>query len=172
MGQNQDITEKIIELLAEQQNKPITIRNIAILASLSRSTAQRYVTNMKQLNLINRENHLIITPYTKFLKSSIMIKKLFTSGLIDYLEKQLVPSTIILFGSVRKGDYVKESDIDLFIETTKKDYIIDLKLYEKKLRHTVHVFIEQDINTLPPGLLNNVLNGIKLTGYVRLNHGK
>ena len=93
-----------------------------------------------------------------------MIKKMYALGLIDYIEKTLVPETIILFGAIRKGEYDNESDIDIFIATTKKQKL-ELKEFEKKLNHKIDIFIMKDIKELPDNLLNNVLNGIKLGGY-------
>ena len=110
---------------------------------------------------------LIINNYTKFLQSSIMIKRLFTTGLIEYIEIQLVPSVIIIFGSIRKGEYVKESDIDLFAETI-KNIDLDLSRFEKKIGHKIHLFTKQDVNDLPKELFNNVINGIKISGYLKL----
>ena len=92
---------------------------------------------------------------------------MFNSGLIDYLEEKLAPSSIIVFGSARKGEYVKNSDIDLFVESTKR-IDLNVSLFEKRLKHKIQLFIEQDINKLPDELFNNIINGIKLSGYVKI----
>jgi predicted nucleotidyltransferase len=96
-------------------------------------------------------------------KIHFFVEKIVESGLINELIQELNPSCIILFGSFRKGDSTSESDIDLFIETplSKK---IDLKKYTKILRHPVDLFIEKDLHTLQPPLVNNIVNGIKLYG--------
>lgn len=168
MGQNSQKSEKIIEVLAENQNRTMNIRGLSKLTNTPRSTLQRYLSQLRKLKIIDKDNKVIINNYTKFLKSSIIIKRIFTSGLIEYLEEKLVPSAIILFGSARKGEYTKESDIDLFIETTKKEYDLELRKYERRLKHKIQLFTEPDINKLPNELFNNVLNGIKLTGFVRI----
>ena len=73
-----------------------------------------------------------------------MINKLYETGLVDYLGRELNPSLLIVFGSVRKGEYEKDSDIDLFIETTiKKD--LDLKEFETKLKRKIDLFIEPNL---------------------------
>ncbi len=77
------------------------------------------------------------------------------------------PSCIILFGSFRKGESVKGSDIDLFIESSKK-IELNLNKFEKKLSHDLQLFIEEDIKKLQPRLLNNVVNGIKLYGSFKI----
>ena len=45
------------------------------------------------------------------------MEEIVKSGLVDYLIENLNPSCIILFGSIRKGDSVGESDIDIFVES-------------------------------------------------------
>jgi predicted nucleotidyltransferase len=72
-----------------------------------------------------------------------------------------------LFGSLRKGDSVKDSDIDIFIESSVKKNI-ELKKFEKKLNHNIQLFIENKINDLPNHLFNNVVNGIKLYGSFKI----
>ncbi len=168
MGQDNQKIERTIELISENQNKVMKIRDMSKLLNMPRSTLQRYLINLKKSKIINKNNQIIINNYTKFLKSSIIIKKLFTSGLVDYLEEKLIPSVIVLFGSIRKGEYTKESDIDLFIETTKIASDIGLNKYERILKHKIQLFIEKDINNLPNELFNNVVNGIKLIGYIRI----
>jgi predicted nucleotidyltransferase len=96
-----------------------------------------------------------------------MINSLFIVGLIDFLIQSLNPSVIIVFGGVRKGEYDKDSDVDLFVEaTTKKE--LSLSLFEKKLGHKIDLFIKKDINELPDNLFNNVVNGIKVYGYFKI----
>ena len=74
---------------------------------------------------------------------------------------------IILFGGIRKGEYDNESDIDLFVESTKK-IKIDLSKFENMLKHDVQLFVEKDIKNLPDRLFNNIVNGIKLKGYLKI----
>ena len=167
MGQNNQKWDKITEAFFECPNQSFTIRELSKYTKLPKSTAQRYLKILKKESIVDKENKFVVTHYTKFLKTSFIIKKLFQSGLINYLENAYVPSTIIVFGSARKGEYVEESDIDLFIETTKNNPLT-LSQFEKKIKHKVHIFTNSDINKLPNELFNNVINGIKLTGYVKV----
>lgn len=96
-----------------------------------------------------------------------MINKMYKSGLIDYLIKELNPSLIILFGGIRKGEYDKDSDIDLFVETQVKKEL-NLKSFEKTLNLKIDLFIESDIKKVNKNLFNNIINGIKLSGYLRI----
>ena len=96
-----------------------------------------------------------------------MIDKLFSSGLLEFLQQELVPSCIIIFGGVRKGEYDADSDIDLFVETTKEKKV-DLSVFEKKLNHPIHLFVANKLSALHSKLVSNILNGIKLSGYVKV----
>ena len=167
MGQKNQIREKLTEAIFENPEKSFTIREFASITKIPKSTIQRYVIALQKEHVMDKENKFIITNYTKFKKASHLIDKLFASGIIDYLEAKLLPSVIIVFGSVRKGEYNKDSDIDIFIETTKGN-IIDISKFEKKLKHKIQLFKESDINNLPKELFNNIVNGIKLSGYLRI----
>ncbi len=167
MGQENQKMEKVMEVIFENPEESLNIRRISKYANVPRSTVHRYLRTLQKSNIIDKNNKLIINNYTKFLKSTHIIQKLFTSGLLDYLEEKLLPSAIILFGSARKGEYTKESDIDIFIETT-KHAPLETSRFERRIKHKLQLFIEPDINKMPKELLNNVINGIKLTGYIKV----
>ena len=165
MGQANE--EKVLEVFFEHPDKSFTVREIAKLAAIPRATAHKLIKKLKKESFITKdnraENNLLFT--TK--KINFYIEKIVSSGLIDELVGRLNPSCIILFGSVRKGDSAKESDIDIFIETPIKKEI-SLNKFEKKLRHKVQLFVESDINRLQSNLYNNVVNGIKLYGSFKI----
>jgi predicted nucleotidyltransferase len=104
---------------------------------------------------------------SKVKKINFYVEKIVECGLLDYLISELNPSLIILFGSIRKGDSIKESDIDIFIETC-VDKKLDLKNFEKKLGHNIEIFLETDMNNLQKNLFNNIINGISLFGRVKV----
>tara|TARA_Y100000310_G_C20656546_1_gene802242 strand:- start:407 stop:913 length:507 start_codon:yes stop_codon:yes gene_type:complete len=158
---------KLLNVIFEHPNEEFTVRKLSKLTKIPNTSIQRYLNLLKKEEIINKENKAQQNSYVKFLKSFYFIDKLHQVGLIDHLEKELIPSTIVLFGSIRKGEYDKDSDIDIFIESTKKQKL-NLSHYEKLLNHKIQVFIEKDIKDLPPRLLNNVINGIKLRGYIKI----
>lgn len=159
--------DKVLWLLFEHPGKRFTIRQIARKTGIPPSSVQRYVGEIRKEGLITSDNRAASSQYVKFLKATFIIDKLFQSGLVDYLDKKLSPSAIIVFGSARKGEYDSESDIDLFVETT-KEAKAELEEFEKRIGHSIQLFTEKDVNELPPHLLNNVVNGIKLTGYFKV----
>ena len=167
MGQTNQKWDKILQLFFEYSNHKFKIREISKLTKVPSSSVQRYLERLKKEGLVSKENRANIIPYFKFNKTFFIIDKLFKTGLINYLEETLKPSTIVVFGSARKGEYEKESDIDIFVESTIKRKL-DLKEFEKKLEHNIQLFIRKNIKELPKDLFNNVLNGIKLAGYLKI----
>ena len=164
MDENMD---KILELFFEFTSESFTIRRIAKKTKIPKSTVYKYLKKLKSIGLITKDNKASNTKFFKIKKINYFIEKIYASGLIEHLNSFYVPSCIILFGSFRKGDSVSNSDIDIFLETTKKKDI-ELKKFEEKLKHNIQIFKEADINKLPNRLFNNVINGIKLEGFFKV----
>lgn len=159
--------DNILEVYYENPNKSYTIRELAKLTKIPKSTVQKYLQELKKKNLVNENNQVGDSHLFKFKKIHFYVEKLIESGLINYLEEKLKPETIILFGSFRKGESEKNSDIDLFVESIHKKEV-NLSSFEKKIGHSIDLHLEEDINTLPENLRNNIINGIKLQGFIRL----
>ena len=158
---------KILELFYENSEKEFTIREISKLTKIPRATAHKYITLLKKQNMIDKNNKSQGGFLFKIKKINYFVEKIVISGLIEEIKQKLNPSCIILFGSIRKGDSVKDSDIDLFVESSIKKHI-DLKKFERKLKHKIQLFIESDINQLHINLFNNVVNGIKIYGSFKI----
>lgn len=166
MGQKSTDMDRILELLYENPGREFTVREISKTTKIPKSTVHKYLNELKKDKIIER-NQASDSGIFKIRKINFFTEKLIRSGLISYLEKELMPSCIILFGSFRKGESEKDSDIDLFIETHSKKKL-NIKKFEKKLKHNIQLFIEEDINNLQPHLFNNVVNGIKLSGSFKI----
>lgn len=163
---------KIIELLANYPNDEFTIRKIAKKTGMSPMSVLRYIRVLTKENLVESNLSLVYTPYSCFLKTTFIIDKLYTCGLIDFLIQALNPNVIILFGSIRKGEYDHDSDVDIFVETHKKVDDLDLHIFEKRLKRRIDIHREESILSLPERLRNNVVNGIKLFGYLSVYEDK
>lgn len=102
----------------------------------------------------------------KLIKSASMMNKVASSGLIEFLEQELHPMAIVIFGSAQKGTYLKHSDIDIFIQGKEKK--LDLEPFEKKIKHEVNLLFEEDLKNLTAGLRNNIINGSTVSGGLEL----
>lgn len=165
---------KIMELFFEEPSRNFQIRGISRLTKIAVTSTKKYLGELKKENLILKDKNTLYPSYVanqsdkifNVYKQQNIILKIYSSGLIDYLENILYPRCIILFGSARKGEYNKKSDIDIFVQS--KDKKISLTKFERILKHKINLFFEEDINKLSKELFNNITNGIKLSGYLKL----
>ncbi|MEK6871916.1 MAG: nucleotidyltransferase domain-containing protein [Nanoarchaeota archaeon] len=163
----QDNYQKMLEVFYEYPTRRFTIREIEKLTKIPRATVHKQLINLKKEKMITVENQAETTLIFKIKKINYYLEKIVASGLLEELIEKLNPSCIILFGSVRKGESVKESDIDLFVESfVKKEF--SLKKFEGILKHPIQLLVNSDMHDLDKELLNNVVNGIKLFGSFKI----
>ena len=102
------------------------------------------------------------------LKKVYALEQLHKSGLIPKLLSLKTARTIILFGSIIKGDWYKESDLDIFILGDVPDF--DKNIYEHKLNRNIetHIFqCKEEIKKVKTGLIKNIINGYIIKGQVQ-----
>lgn len=102
----------------------------------------------------NRDNPVFVN-----LSRIYWLTQLRNSGLIEYLEKELVDPLIILFGSFSKAEVSSRSDIDIAIKASKKK--LNLAQFEKKLKRNIQVVFYEDAKI---NLQRSILNGFILFG--------
>ena len=165
--------DDILELFFEEPNKICQIREIARLTKTPKSTVSRRIKELIKMRIITKKKDNIVgyianesNPHYRIYKKINFLEKVYRSGLVGYLEDKFYPKCVILFGSFSKGEYNKQSDIDVFIQATEKEY--ELKKFERKLKHAVNLFFEEEISKLSSELFNNVINGTKLSGYIKI----
>ncbi len=169
---------KILELFIEFPSKDFSVRGIARHLKLSHATILKYITDLEKIGLIKKKNETLYptfyanteNPQYKFYKRNWLVFEINDSNLIDYIQKEALSSSIILFGSGAKATFTETSDIDLFVEA--KEIPLDLTKYEKKLNHKINLLFEPNINNLSKELRNNIINGIILYGFVKINGGQ
>lgn len=88
------------------------------------------------------------------------------SDLIKFLGDNLTPKSIVLFGSFSRGEDVEDSDIDLFIESSKTD--LNLDKFEKLLGRKIELHFNENFTKYPAELKANIINGIVLYGYLEV----
>jgi predicted nucleotidyltransferase len=152
------------------------LREISRKINLAPKSVKIYLEKLEKEELIIKKEHRIHkypiyyanrdNNYFKLLKKLNLIKRINESKLLDYLNEECMPNVIILFGSASRGEDLIESDIDLFIESKKKK--LNLFIYEKKLNRKINLFFEENFNNLSLELKTNIINGDKLSGYLRI----
>src|SRR3989338_7845696 len=100
-------------------------------------------------------------------KKIYAMEKLHQSGLLAELLSQKT-KTIIVFGSFIKGDWYKESDIDVFFMGEVPQF--DKHFYERKLRRSIELHFFEDkkeIEEVKTGLIKNIVNGYCIKGQIQ-----
>lgn len=166
-------TYKVLELFFDYPTKSFQLREISRILNLGLPSVANHVKKLEKERFIKREKGGIYDSFKanktekfKLYKKTNLLLRLSECGLLDFLKEKLMSDAIVLFGSAVQGNDVEESDIDLFILSKKKD--LHLKPFEEKLNRKINLFCEEKLNKLSKELMNNIINGIVLSGYLRV----
>lgn len=102
----------------------------------------------------------------RFYKKMDMLFRLEESGALEHISEQCSPDNIVLFGSASRGEDVKGSDVDLFVESDEKK--MNMEKYEAVLKRNISTHFSTSINRFPKELRNNIINGIVMRGYLKV----
>jgi len=171
-----DIKYRIIEFFFTNPTKRLRVRELERELKAPLPSVIRYVKELINEGLLKVIKISNVTFYTadrsskKFilLKRLRNIRKIYDSGLNDFLINELGNPVIILFGSFFKGDDIEDSDIDLFIqsELNKK---INLNKFEQLLNRRIQLFIHKNIKDVKnTDLMNNIINGFTINGLLEV----
>lgn len=170
------IKEKIKQYFFLNPTKKLRIRQIEREVKVPLPLAIRYSKELESEGILKSSIIANVKLYSADRSSRIFLmeKKLFNlqslfySGLVDHLAGIYGNPAIAVFGSYSRGEDTEESDIDIYIETPKKE-IVELADYEKKLRRKIQVFRYGNIRDIKnKELANNILNGITLNGFLEV----
>ncbi len=174
MGQLDQNWDKVLNLFYNYPSKSFQVRELGRLSKVSKTTVQRILDDLLKEKIILLKRGAIYKNYIAsvhcwkyvFLKKTYFVQQIYESGLVDYLQAKLHPHAIILFGSGAKGDYVAESDIDIFVLGSVKE--VDVRVFERKLKRNISLAIQESYADLSAELFNNIINGVKLGGYIKI----
>ena len=96
------------------------------------------------------------------------LEQLYNSGLISQLLSLKEAKTVIIFGSIAKGDWYKDSDIDIFIYGNAGS--LDKHVYELRLKRSIELHIfenKSEISRIKTGLIQNIINGYVVKGSIQ-----
>ena len=150
-----------------------TIRLLSKKIGLAATSVKLHLDNLLKDSLILKESGVSYPVYKanreneifRFYKKIDMLFRIKECGLVEKLE-DAYPQAIILFGSAARGEDDAHSDIDLFLLCKEKK--TDLQKFEKALKRAISLHFSEDLNKLPKELRNNIINGIKLAGYIEI----
>ena len=102
------------------------------------------------------------------LKRIYALEQFHKTGLISKLLSLNDAKTIILFGSMIKGDWYKNSDIDIFVLGNISDF--DKNIYEYRMNKHIELHIfenKKEIEKIKTGLIKNIINGYIVKGQIQ-----
>ena len=174
-----DNFDKVLEIFFDNplpEGIGFQLREISRKISLAPKSVKLYLDKLEKVNVIIKKEHRIHKypvyyanrddNYFKFLKRLNIVRRIKESGLLDYLDEKCMPDVIILFGSASRGEDIESSDIDLYLQCDEKE--LDLSKYEKQLKRKTSIFFEKNFNKLSEELKQNIINGDKLKGYLKV----
>lgn len=142
---------------------------------MSRERVNFYLKELLKEQLIVRKKPRKKQPYyaAKIRNSNFRMEKrlyglslLTESGLFEHLLSSPEIKTAILFGSFARGDWGKNSDVDLFIYG--QDIDLDKGKFELELHRELQVFGFQNVDELKQkvstALLSNIAKGFNIKG--------
>lgn len=167
---------KVLEIFLKNPTKEYHIREIARKTKLSPAGTMKILNKLEKQKLLEKNKNRVTTNYkanieneeTKQIKKTYNIYSIHSSGLLKKLIKYYnTPEAIILFGSYAKGEDLEKGDIDIAIETDKKEQP-DLEKYEKTLERNIHIHTIKKIENIETEFKNTLANGIVLYGYMKV----
>lgn len=152
----------------------ISVREYAKIMKISPPTSSSLLNKYSDEGLLIMEknrNYLFFHTNNKS-KEFIDLSRIYWNyrleRLLNYLERNLMSPTIILFGSLSKAEAKSNSDFDLIIFANKKE--INIRNFEENLKRKIQLFWFNSFKDIKnKELANNILNGYILKGKLSLS---
>ena len=149
----------------------IGVREYARLMLITPPTASSLLKTYEKEGLLLKEKdrNYILFYANNDSNAFIILSRLYwqhvLSELTSYIEANTINPTVILFGSLSKGEAKQDSDIDIAIFASKKT--LDFAVFEKKLKRKIQIFWHISINEIgSKELANSIINGHILAGRI------
>lgn len=123
-----------------------------ILRVKNKGKMPHYIGNFGQPAYVNKKKLYALNTFYK-------------TGFLNHLQSLPKAKTVIIFGSMARSDWYKDSDIDLFIYG--EDDALEQGTYERKLKREIQVFTaknKSDFEKYGSGLLANIVKGYMVKG--------
>ncbi len=166
----------ILRLFFEGPNVRLHLREVARRAGLSATGAMKILGALEKEGLVEKERTAVTVVYRgnydnenfMALKKSLNLYSLYSCGLVSKLvDFYKIPGCIILFGSYAKGEDTRESDIDITIITSMKEFP-NVDIYEDCLKRKISLHFIENTKNEEKEFINSLANGIVLYGYLEV----
>jgi len=166
-------TYRVLKLFFDRPTHNFQLREISRDLKLGLPSVKNHLEKLKKLGFIKKEKKGVYKSYVstrndlfKLYKKTDILIRLYKSGLVDFLADTISPDSIVLFGSASRGEDIETSDIDLLVVANERQ--VNLKVFEKKLKRKIALHFEPRVEKIPKELLNNIINGIVIYGYLKV----
>lgn len=146
------------------------------MSKISHLLVIKVIRELERSNLVNverRKNSFLIRgnlENEKFIELKKLYNLISLKELVEYIKEKFDPELIICFGSFAEGIDIETSDVDLFIGNREIKIGEDkLKRFEKILGRKIQIF-SGNLKDFPKELRENIINGIKLFGWIKLKN--
>jgi len=172
----QSLTKNQIEVLnyfVQHPESEVHLRGLSDELELSYSSTRRGLKELREQGLLESEEKGNMTLYRsegeKFRKAKklVNLEKIEGSGLSEFLEKELRPEAIVLFGSYLEGQDREDSDIDLAV-IGGREKKIELTSFEEQLGRKIQLTTIQKLEDEGKEFKNTLANGLVLQGYMEV----
>lgn len=166
---------KLMNLFFDYPSKKFHLRELARTLKWGPGRVERNMKSLVAKNLINErsEKNLKLFSVNKASEEFKLLKRCYNiyslKDLVLFLNERLgFPQAIILYGSGAQGEDNETSDIDIFVIGHEKE--LDVSKFETRMKRKLHIIFENDAKTVrkSPRLLNNLVNGVILSGYLKV----
>lgn len=170
-------TWKVARVFFDEPTKQHYLREISKRSGLAHTSVKNHLKKLKDFGIIKEEElergertypvyKRLENEIYKLCKKLDLQYRLEVSGLIDYIQEEVYPDCIVLFGSAARGEDIEGSDIDLYVQGRGSD--MDLSPYEESFNRDVQLHFKEELGSYPDELKNNIANGIVVYGYMEV----
>lgn len=169
----------ILKPFFENPNKEFHIRELSRLLKINHTTVRQHLNKLVKEKYLNLERSKLYHSYklnksdkTLNLKLFYNLENLRVYNILKDLENFYEFPTIVLFGSYAKATDDETSDIDIAIfSNINKEF--DTSKYKKTINREINIHLFSDkflkeIKKSSPELINNIYNGIVLSGKLEI----
>lgn len=165
---------RVLQEFFDYPRKEFHLRELSRRVKLAQISVSNHLKGLLAEKLIVKETKGLYPAYRanrddpefRLLKKQNLVWRLNKVGIINEIEEKCRPNCIVFFGSASRGEDLETSDVDLFVQA--KEAEIDMRNYEIFFKRKVNILFEPDINALNKELLNNIINGEVLQGYLKV----
>lgn len=167
--------EKIKRFFYKNPNSRIHLRRLARSIELSPAFVSTHIDGLVEGEIVKeeREGNMRIffantsSPKYRMNKKAYNLKEILTSDLVPFLEENMYPDCLVLFGSYLRAADTEESDIDIAV-INGRDISLDLSDFEQNFERMIKLTMVDGLEEAESEFIETLINGLVLSGYLEV----